>query len=295
MSHTTTLQPAEIRANVRAYYAEATADYRAWSPGYNMHFGYYRRGINPFDREAMLEAMNHEVIRRCRLEHIPQPRVADLGCGLGATARSLAQARPDAQVDAVTIAPNQVYWARQLASAAGARPVIRFHLADYTASGLPSADYDAVYALESACHAAGADKRGLIDEAARLLKSGGRLVIADGFRRDSAPLRGFTAWVAAAFCRNWAVPELAERGAMQQALREAGFTDIQFEDISLRTAVSFAHVPWLSSKFTALELVRHRGRLSAWRWSHIKAGMLSPVLGLMLWRFGYFMVTARKI
>ena len=39
------------------YYEEAGPDYAAWSPNFNMHFGFFRRGMNPFDREAMLEAV----------------------------------------------------------------------------------------------------------------------------------------------------------------------------------------------------------------------------------------------
>ena len=40
------------------YYSEAGPDYGAWSHGFNMHFGFYRWGTNPLDREAMLEQMN---------------------------------------------------------------------------------------------------------------------------------------------------------------------------------------------------------------------------------------------
>jgi hypothetical protein len=40
------------------YYTRAGEDYAAWSRGLNMHFGYWRKGINPFRLESMLEAMN---------------------------------------------------------------------------------------------------------------------------------------------------------------------------------------------------------------------------------------------
>ena len=39
------------------YYREAGPDYAAWSREFNMHFGYYRAGANPLDREAMLQQM----------------------------------------------------------------------------------------------------------------------------------------------------------------------------------------------------------------------------------------------
>src|SRR3982750_2107565 len=52
---------AEARlADIRSYYNAVADDYRAWSPGMNMHFGYWSWKVNPFAREAMLERMNLE-------------------------------------------------------------------------------------------------------------------------------------------------------------------------------------------------------------------------------------------
>ena len=41
-------------AEMVRYYEEAGPDYEAWSPSFNMHFGYWEGGANPFDREAMV-------------------------------------------------------------------------------------------------------------------------------------------------------------------------------------------------------------------------------------------------
>ena len=45
-----------------AYYEEAGPDFGQWSAGFNMHFGFYRFGMNPFRREPML---NELAITRC--------------------------------------------------------------------------------------------------------------------------------------------------------------------------------------------------------------------------------------
>ena len=42
--------------DLHRYYEEAGMDYAAWSPAFNMHFGWWRRGMNPFRREPMLTA-----------------------------------------------------------------------------------------------------------------------------------------------------------------------------------------------------------------------------------------------
>src|SRR5277367_5761924 len=80
--------PVEPPIGLEQYYSEAGPDYAAWSREFNMHFGYYRAGANPFGREAMLEQMNTEVLSRLQLNGIPEPQLLDLGCGLGATLRS---------------------------------------------------------------------------------------------------------------------------------------------------------------------------------------------------------------
>ena len=78
------------------YYREAGPDYAAWSREFNMHFGYYRAGLNPLRRESMLEQMNTEVLVRLNVNHLAEPQLLDLGCGLGATLRSFARRLPRA-------------------------------------------------------------------------------------------------------------------------------------------------------------------------------------------------------
>src|ERR1051325_1012481 len=103
------LTPQQIRDRVLAYYAAATPDYRVWSKDYNMHFGFWRLGLNPFDRESMLQELNAQVITRLALPTgAPVARLAELGGGTGATARAAVAATPNLVVDVVTIAPIQI-------------------------------------------------------------------------------------------------------------------------------------------------------------------------------------------
>src|ERR1700689_4474531 len=101
------------------YYREAGPDYAAWSREFNMHFGYYRAGANPLDRESMLEQMNAEVLARLHLDDVAEPRLLDLGCGLGATLRSFAHRLPRAHLLGLTRVPWQVEQAHALNEAAG--------------------------------------------------------------------------------------------------------------------------------------------------------------------------------
>jgi hypothetical protein len=54
-------------AELIAHYEQAGPDFAVWSPGFNVHFGFYRAGLNPFGRERMLNEMNRQVLERLRL------------------------------------------------------------------------------------------------------------------------------------------------------------------------------------------------------------------------------------
>ena len=109
--------------NFQRYYEEAGPDYAAWSPHFNMHFGFFRRGINPFIREAMLEQMNREVLHRLQLPETRQSpsiqRILDMGCGLGATLRSFARHLPSADLHGITLVPGS--WNKVVSSTSPVR------------------------------------------------------------------------------------------------------------------------------------------------------------------------------
>src|SRR5215831_15016618 len=122
--------------SLEQYYSEAGPDYAAWSPEFNMHFGYYRAGANPFDREAMLEQMNAEVLMRLQLDAVTEPQLLDLGCGLGATLRSFDRRLPSANLLGVTRVPWQVEQARTLNAAASCGERVEVIEGDYEDTSL---------------------------------------------------------------------------------------------------------------------------------------------------------------
>src|SRR3954452_22684951 len=109
---------APMPVDLVTYYTEAGMDYRAWSRNFNMHFGFYRWGMNPLGLERMLEEMSRQVFRRLDLRD--GMRVLDLGCGLGAPTRTLI-AEHGVAATAVTKVEWQIEKARQLSAGAPAR------------------------------------------------------------------------------------------------------------------------------------------------------------------------------
>jgi cyclopropane fatty-acyl-phospholipid synthase-like methyltransferase len=276
------------------YYREAGPDYAAWSREFNMHFGYYRAGANPLHREAMLEQMNAEVLARLQVQGIAEPKLLDLGCGLGATLRSFARRLPRARLVGLTRVPWQVDQARALNKAAACGERIRVLEGDYEDTILPRASYDGVYAVESSCHAHGADKGALLTEAHRLLRPGGRLVIADGFLTKRRFAGALQRRIYRKLCECWVIEELAPLDLFTARLEQLGFTAIKVENLQLRVAPSVMHIPWVTLKFLLTDVVFGERKMTRARWNNVLAPVLLPLAGAPLGPMTYCMISATK-
>jgi SAM-dependent methyltransferase len=290
-----TLQKATLgnTRDIVRYYSETGQYYGAWSRRFNMHFGYFRRRLSPFALEQMLDEMTQQALVT-GAESVPGE--SDLGYGMRAGCFGAVRCAPVPQllIQGITLVPWQVEQARRLADAEGLHERIEFFQDDYTDTEFPDNTFDGIYAIESACHATGYDKRDFVREAARLLKPGGRLVIADGFLKGTARINPLLQCCYDAVCRNWALETFAEWRRFVDCLEQNGLDVVRMEDISWRIAPSVMHIPHVTGWFLLRELFRTRLRMNRVRWGHILACVLAPVVGMARTRFSYCLITARK-
>lgn len=109
-------------------------------------------------------------------------KVLDVGCGFGGTSRYLAKALgPEAQVTGITLSPGQVQRGTELAYQQGVKNA-NFMIMDALNMGFPDNSFDIVWACESGEHMP--DKKAYIDEMMRVLKPGGKFVMATWCQRD---------------------------------------------------------------------------------------------------------------
>lgn len=280
--------------SLEEYYSEAGPDYAAWSREFNMHFGFYRWGMNPFDREPMLEQMNVEVLERLQINAERESQILDLGCGLGATLRSLARRLPLASLTGVTRVPWQVEQAREKNAATPHANRIKIAQLDYEKTRLPSASFDAAYAIESACYAHGPNKAAFLKEANRLLRPGGRLVIVDGFMRSSNDMHPPQRRIFDKLCECWVIESWGELDRVELELRLLGFRDIQVEECQFRVAPSVFHIPWVTLDFLTRELLCGKKKMTRARWNNVLAPVLLPLVSWPLGPMVYCMVSATK-
>ena len=116
----------------------------------------------------------------------PEPaRVLDVGCGIGGTSRHLAKSLgPNSKVQGITLSPNQVKRATELAAEQNL-PNASFRVMNALAMDFPDDTFDLVWACESGEHMP--DKKKYVEEMVRVLKPGGRLVIATWCQRSTPP------------------------------------------------------------------------------------------------------------
>lgn len=109
-------------------------------------------------------------------------KVLDVGCGIGGTSRYLAKKFGiNAKVTGITLSPVQVKRASELAAEQNVNNA-EFVVMDALDMKFPDNSFDLVWACESGEHMP--DKKKYVEEMTRVLKPGGKLVIATWCQRD---------------------------------------------------------------------------------------------------------------
>ncbi|MGH3869898.1 MAG: SAM-dependent methyltransferase [Pseudonocardiaceae bacterium] len=215
------------------YYDETWLDYRVlWLNPDNLavHFGYTDAGTR--SHTDALKNMNRVLAQRVEIQ--PGERVLDAGCGVGGSSLWLAEER-SVDVVGITLAAKQVAMAQRNAARRGLTDRVRFEQADFTATPFPAADFDVVWAVESLCHAP--RKTAFYREAARLLRPGGRVVVAD-FVRVARPLDQTGERLLREWLDGWAVPDIDTPEEHLSHVAEAGFVDARLDDVTVHTRPS---------------------------------------------------------
>jgi tocopherol O-methyltransferase len=161
-------------------------------------------------------------------------RICDVGCGYGGTARVLAHGY-GALVTALTVSPVQYEQAKYQTSTGQTNP--SYLLRDWLASGLDSASFDAVIAIESSEHMA--DLAGFFAEAHRVLKPAGRLVVCAWLTKEE-PRSWERRVLLEPICTEGRLRGMGSASEYQQYATAAGLVPIAYEDLSRQVKRTWA-------------------------------------------------------
>lgn len=172
-------------------------EYDAWTQdgileyywGEHIHLGYYNKEEmeKGYKKKNFIQAKYDFVDEMMKLggitpEDDAASTVLDVGCGVGGTSRYLAKKLgPNADVTGITLSPNQVKRATELAVEQGVKNA-KFTVMNALEMEYPDNSFDVVWACESGEHMP--DKEAYINEMMRVLKPGGKFVMATWCQRD---------------------------------------------------------------------------------------------------------------
>lgn len=290
LRHNTKLSREELKSDATKHYDECYRDYLfAWCNRDNLalHYGYWDE-TKPYDQHRALLNKNQVLYEKAGIQ--PGDKVLDAGCGIGGSSIWMAKHYHN-QVTGITISAKQADYAGQHARRHGVSELVNFEVADFCQTPFADESFDAVWALESSCHAL--NKADFLREAWRVLKTGGRLVVCDGFLLQ----RQFNEqqWRAVVTCLNgWAVPNLCSRDEFTQLLQTQAFQSIQCHDITDQTLPSADYMYKVAKRLQPVQ------KFSQWLGLRTRAQTANYLVGLAQHQLfsekltEYLIFTARK-
>lgn len=255
-------------ASIIRYYEHTRFDYSSlWArrsdPAF--HYGYYDEHCR-HHRSAVANA-NATLAKFAEIKQ--GDKVLDAGCGRGASCFWLAQ-KLGARPVGVNLVASQLDYARMEANRRGLSNQTEFRRADYTRTAFEAGSFDVVWAMESLCHSP--KKIDFYSEANRLLRPGGRIVVAEYMLTENEMLPEDQKLVAD-WLSGWSIPSLDSEAKHTANAGSTGFERIEVHDwtdrmrrSSLRLYCMAVICHWLSALLNKAGLrgdVAHGNLLSA--------------------------------
>ena len=187
-----------------------------------MHLGYFEDDIH-LDNDEAKNKTNQLIANLFAKNNYDSFKIADFGCGVGGTCFFLAERFKSALIFGINISQQQLEFAKNQNRVSSN---IKFIKSSYTNSTLENDSMDFVIGIESFCHAE--NKQSVFNEAFRVLKIGGRLIVFD-YVEKRKPKTLIEESLLNEFRQGWAVNQYINKD--RELLTKSGFSSIKSTSI----------------------------------------------------------------
>lgn len=271
------------KQDIADYYNTTQNHYEKWwnlKKNLSLHYGIWDNNTKNFN-ESLINT-NRTLLNIAQIDG--HEKVLDAGCGVGGAAFFLNREKGN-DVTGISLSDKQVNFANSISQERKVESKVRFYVIDYTNTPFDDESFDIIWACESVSSIP--DKSLFIKEAFRLLKKGGKLILADFFmtvKNQHDPKSWIKKWGA-----TWGISNFSTIDDFTNELNSVGFTSsnhYDYTDQIRRSAKRMYHASILgfipSETYNLFHpkvsrFAKHHYRCGYYQYKALKKG---------LWRYG---------
>jgi len=220
---------------VNHYYNLAT-DFYEWGWGQSFHFA-----VQYYGESFQAAIARHEHYLALRIGIQQDWNVLDVGCGVGGPARSIARLS-ECRITGLNNNAYQIERGKKLNQQQGLFDRVSFVKGDFMHMPFEENTFDAAYQIDATAHAP--DKVGCYKEIFRVLKPGRVFAGYEWCLTNEYDPENLThQYIKKGIEEGTGLPDIASTDEVLEALRQAGFEDVNGKDCALDARQGYEH-PW---------------------------------------------------
>jgi cyclopropane fatty-acyl-phospholipid synthase-like methyltransferase len=212
--------------DIADYYNQTLNHYQNWwnlDKNMAVHYGIWDSNTQNFQESLT----NTNLVLMNMASIADGDKILDAGCGVGGSSFYLAQNKR-VDVTGITLSEKQFEYAQNKCKELRLESQVNFKIEDYTKTSFEDNSFDVIWAIESITSAP--SKMNFAKEATRILKPGGKLIIADYFKSNDNQIDKHN--LLGKWRDLWSMADFITTGDYKTFFNKHGFAAISERDVT---------------------------------------------------------------